>query len=113
MVNASGRIGHAVGFSPSSTVRVEARSRGLVLNVRILLAVKDAWPSRLKVDQVKQQLRRRCTTGYDLGAKVNRSRDRALYESAMRYFGTALLRHLACGPGGSRREPGPCQPPPA
>jgi hypothetical protein len=39
-------------------------------------------------DQVKQQLRRLCTTGYDLGAQLNRSRQRALYDAALRYFGT-------------------------
>jgi hypothetical protein len=42
----------------------------------------------LTVDQVKQQLRRLCTTGYDLGAQLNRSRQRALYDAALRYFGT-------------------------
>lgn len=29
-----------------------------------------------------------CTTGYDLGAKVNRSRDRAHYNAAVRHFGS-------------------------
>ncbi len=35
--------------------------------------------------RVEQQLRRLCTTGYDLGAKVNRSRDRQLYDAALRH----------------------------
>ncbi len=42
----------------------------------------------LTADQVKQQLRRLCTTGYDLGAKLNRSRHRALYDGALQYFGS-------------------------
>ena len=37
---------------------------------------------------VEQKLRRLCTTGYDLGAKVNRSRNRAPYDAAFRYHGT-------------------------
>ncbi|MFN9414147.1 MAG: hypothetical protein ACK57V_17465, partial [Pirellula sp.] len=42
----------------------------------------------LTPERIKQQLRRLCTTGYDLGAKVNRSRDRALYDAAIRHFGS-------------------------
>lgn len=42
----------------------------------------------LTPERIKQQLRRLCTTGYDLGAKLNRSRDRALYEAAIRHFGS-------------------------
>lgn len=42
----------------------------------------------LTPERIKQQLRRLCTTGYDLGAKVNRSRDGALYSAAMRHFGS-------------------------
>jgi hypothetical protein len=42
----------------------------------------------LTPERIKQQLRRLCTTGYDLGAKVNRSRDRAHYEAAVRHFGS-------------------------
>ena len=38
--------------------------------------------------RVEQQLRRLCTTGYDLGAMVNRSRDRALYDAALRHHGS-------------------------
>ncbi len=38
-------------------------------------------------DRIKQQLRRLCTTGYDLGAKVNQDRDRALYDAARQHFG--------------------------
>jgi len=43
---------------------------------------RDLSPERIK------QLRRLCTTGYDLGAKVNRSRDRAQYDAAVRHFGS-------------------------
>jgi hypothetical protein len=42
----------------------------------------------LSPERIKRQLRRLCTTGYDLGAMVNRSRDRALYEAAIRQFGS-------------------------
>jgi len=42
----------------------------------------------LSPERIKQQLRRLCTTGYDLGAKVNRSRDRAQYDAAVRHFGS-------------------------
>ncbi len=41
----------------------------------------------LSPERIKQQLRRLCTTGYDLGAEVNRSRDRALYDAARQHFG--------------------------
>ncbi len=41
----------------------------------------------LTPERIKQQLRRLCTTGYDLGAKVIRSRDGALYSAAIRHFG--------------------------
>ncbi len=44
------------------------------------------WDSR--PDHIRRQLRRLCTTGYDLGANVNRSRDRALYDAAIRHFGS-------------------------
>ena len=39
---------------------------------------RDLSPDRIKL----------CTTGYDLGAMVNRSRDRALYDAAIRHFGS-------------------------
>lgn len=42
----------------------------------------------LTPERIKSRLRRLCTTGYDLGAKVNRSRDRGLYEAAVRHFGS-------------------------
>ena len=51
------------------------------INARDVGRCRDLTPER-----IKQQLRRLCTTGYDLGAKVNRSRDRALYEAALRHF---------------------------
>lgn len=42
----------------------------------------------LSPERVRKQLCRLCTTGYDLGAKVNRSRDRALYDAAVQHFGS-------------------------
>jgi hypothetical protein len=39
-------------------------------------------------ERVKQRLRRLCTTGYDLGAHLNRERDRDLYYAALHHFGT-------------------------
>ena len=42
----------------------------------------------LSPERIKFRLRRLCATGYDLGAMVNRSRDRALYDAAIRHFGT-------------------------
>jgi hypothetical protein len=38
--------------------------------------------------RVRQQLRRLCTTGYDLGSHVNRSRNRLLHDAAIGYFGS-------------------------
>ncbi len=46
---------------------------------RLVVVKRDLTQAR-----VEQQLRRLCTTGYDLGAKVNRSRDRGLYDAALR-----------------------------
>jgi hypothetical protein len=40
----------------------------------------------LTPERIKQQLRRLSTTGYDLGAKVNRSRDHAFYIAAVHHF---------------------------
>ena len=42
----------------------------------------------LTPERIKHRLRRLCTTGYDLGAKINRSRDRGLYEACIRHFGS-------------------------
>jgi hypothetical protein len=42
----------------------------------------------LTPERIKFRLRRLCATGYDLGAMVNRSRDRALYDAAIRHFGS-------------------------
>ena len=53
------------------------------VNARDVGRCRDLTPER-----IKQQLRRLCTTGYDLGAKVNRSRDRAHYNAAVRHFGS-------------------------
>jgi len=53
------------------------------VNARDVGRCRDLTPER-----IKQQLRRLCTTGYDLGAKINRSRDRAHYNAAVRHFGS-------------------------
>lgn len=42
----------------------------------------------LSPERIRKQLRRLCTTGYDLGATVNRSRDRGLYDAALRHYGS-------------------------
>jgi hypothetical protein len=42
----------------------------------------------LTPERIKFRLRRLCATGYDLGAMVNRSRDRALYDATIRCFGS-------------------------
>jgi len=51
----------------------------------------------LTPERIQQQLRRLCTTGYDLGAKVNRSRNRRLYDAAIRYHGTWRAALTAAG----------------
>jgi len=49
---------------------------------------RDVGRSRdLTAERVKRRLRRLCTTGYDLGAHVNRERDRELYYAALHHFG--------------------------
>ncbi len=53
------------------------------INARDVVRCRDLTPER-----IKRRLQRLCTTGYDVGAKLNRSRDRALYEAAMRHFGS-------------------------
>jgi hypothetical protein len=51
--------------------------------------VRDVGRSReLTAEQVKQRTRRLRTTGYDLGAVVNRTCDRELYYAALHHFGT-------------------------
>jgi hypothetical protein len=52
------------------------------VNSRDVSRCRDLTPER-----VKKQLRRLCTTGYDLAAKLNKSRDRALYDSCLFHFG--------------------------
>ncbi|MFN3194272.1 MAG: homing endonuclease associated repeat-containing protein [Aureliella sp.] len=39
-------------------------------------------------ERVEQQLRRLCTTGYDLNAMVNRARNRPLYEAVLHFHGS-------------------------
>ena len=51
----------------------------------------------LTPERTKQQLRRLCTTGYDLAAKINRGRDRALYDAARRHFGGWRNALIAAG----------------
>jgi len=38
--------------------------------------------------RVEQQLRRLCTTGYDLNSHTNRERNRQLYRAALHYYGS-------------------------
>ncbi len=62
----------------------------------------------LSPDRIKHRLRRLCTTGYDLGAMVNRSRDRALYDAALHLHGTWRAALTAAGinlANVSRRRP--------
>ena len=61
------------------------------VNRRTLATVGYLTPKRI------QQLRRLCTTGYDLGAKVNRSRNRQLYDAALRHHGTWRAALTAVG----------------
>ena len=77
----------------------------------------DTRPSRLgrggdrrvlTKSRVQQRLRRLCTTGYDLGAKLNRSRNRQLYDAALRYHGSWRAALTAAGinlANVSRRRP--------
>ena len=70
---------------------------------------RDVGRSReLTAERTEQQLRRLCTTGYDLAAKVNRSRNRPLYDAALRYHGTWRAALTAAGinlANVSRRRP--------
>ncbi|TWU38671.1 hypothetical protein Q31b_37490 [Novipirellula aureliae] len=70
---------------------------------------RDVGRSRdLGAERTAQQLRRLCTTGYDLGALVNRSRDRPLYEAALRHHGSWRAALTAAGislANVSRRRP--------
>ena len=59
---------------------------------------RDVGRSRnLTPERTKQQLRRLCTTGYDLAAKINCVRDRALYDAARRHFGGWRKALIASG----------------
>ncbi len=51
----------------------------------------------LSPERIKHRLRRLCTTGYDLAAKINKSRDRALYDAAVRHFGSWRDALIAAG----------------
>jgi hypothetical protein len=62
----------------------------------------------LTPDRTAQQLRRLCTTGYDLAAMINRSRDRPLYEAGLRHYGSWRAALTAAGinlANFSRRRP--------
>jgi hypothetical protein len=53
------------------------------------VSARDVGRSRdLTPERIKFRLRRLCANGYDLGAMVNRSRDRALYDAVIRHFGS-------------------------
>ncbi|KAA1258205.1 hypothetical protein LF1_07210 [Rubripirellula obstinata] len=70
---------------------------------------RDVGRSReLTADRTAQQLRRLCTTGYDLAAMVNRSRNRPLYDAALRHHGSWRAALTAAGinlSNVSRRRP--------
>jgi len=73
------------------------------VNVRNVGQCRDLTPER-----ICQQLRRLCTTGYDLGAKMGRSRDRALYDAVLHHFGSWRAALTAAGinlANVSRRRP--------
>ena len=53
--------------------------------------------SDLTPKRIKRQLRRLCTTGYDLEAKANRSFDRVFYEACLRHFGSWRGALIAAG----------------
>ncbi|MFN5103212.1 MAG: hypothetical protein ACK5GJ_10505 [Planctomycetota bacterium] len=56
---------------------------------RVVVSAHDVGRCRdLTPERIKFRLRRLCATGYDLGAMVNRSRDRALYDATIRHFGS-------------------------
>jgi hypothetical protein len=54
------------------------------VKVRMSFPSDSKWTS----ERVQQQLRRLCTTGYDLNAMANRARNRPLYEAALHHFGS-------------------------
>ncbi|XZE56073.1 hypothetical protein SH139x_002130 [Planctomycetaceae bacterium SH139] len=70
---------------------------------------RDVARSRdLTAERTVQQLRRLCTTGYDLGASVNRRRNRELYDAALHHHGTWRAALSAAGinlANVSRRRP--------
>jgi hypothetical protein len=70
---------------------------------------RDVGRSRdLTPERTKKRLRRLCTTGYDVAARVNRDRDRALYDAAIEHFGTWREALTAAGinlANVSRRRP--------
>ncbi len=54
------------------------------VDVRSSCRTDEKWT----IERVQQQLRRLCTTGYDLNAHSNRDRNQALYRAALHYFGS-------------------------
>ena len=70
---------------------------------------RDVGRSReLTAERTAQQLRRLCTTGDDLAAMVNRSRNRPLYDAALRHHGSWRAALTAAGinlSNVSRRRP--------
>ena len=74
------------------------------VRTRLSMPIDKEWTRK----RVRQQLRRLCTTGYDLGSHVNRSRNRLLHEAAMHYFGSWRAALSASGinlANVSRRRP--------
>ncbi len=63
------------------------------VNARATSVSDQKWPA----DRVQQCLRRQCTTGYDLNARANRSRNRALYRATLHHFGSWRAALAASG----------------
>ncbi len=63
------------------------------IHPRFAASAKQPW-SR---EGVIKQLRRLCSSGYDLGARNNRSRDHALYRATLSYFGSWRAGLIAAG----------------
>lgn len=100
-VRRSNKLLHAAAIDDFGSWETALQYAGV--NIRHVAHSRDLTQAR-----VEQQLRRLCTTGYDLGAMVNRSRDRGLYDAALRYHGSWRAALTAAGvnlANVSRRRP--------
>lgn len=74
------------------------------VDARASIHIDNTWNAQ----QVKKHLRRLCTTGYDLTAHPNRSRNHALYQAVLHHFGSWRAGLMASGinlANVSRRRP--------